>query len=237
MRKLFLAIVVSAISPLWASGLVATPQTFDFGWSPRNAKITAQFIVVNQSPDLIPLNSVEAACGCTASNFSSEKLSSQDETKVELTFNTRGYDGIPFDKPAKLKTDSEVTDISVTLKGHVMDFNAKLFPTGDGVAEFIPGDKNKKTIRIQNSSNQKMILKYVQGAADWAKVTLSSDEIKPLGDVDMTVEVQSIPKNQRVTSVTVEGIAETEVHRFTVAIRSGEEPKQQRIKAPIPKSK
>src|SRR5438552_802550 len=98
----FTVAVSQAYSP---TALVVSPSTFDFGWCPDNAKIHAEFTIRNTGTDLIPVTSVQPTCGCTTSEFTASSLASNEESKVGLTFNTRGYGGAPFHKTAKVKTD------------------------------------------------------------------------------------------------------------------------------------
>ena len=79
----------------------------------NNAMVSATFLVKNTSAEPVPLTAVQPACGCTASSFSPENLSSNEETKVGLTFNTRGYAGLEFKKSAKVKTDSATNETTV----------------------------------------------------------------------------------------------------------------------------
>src|SRR5690349_5092806 len=111
----FAVAVAQAYSP---SAIVISPTTFDFGWCPDNAKVNAEFIVRNTGTDLIPITGVQPTCGCTASEFTPGSLGSNEESKVLLTFNTRGYAGTPFHKTAKIKTDTGGAEYTVDMVGY-----------------------------------------------------------------------------------------------------------------------
>ena len=152
--RILISTVLICASGVWAEGparLEITPTTFDFGWCPDNAKINAQFSVRNISSEMIPIMSVQPTCGCTASQFSPSTLATQEETKIGLTFNTRGYANMTFNKATKVKADVMTGEFSVNLKGYVLDPNAKVVPVGDGIIRFEPESKDKKkTIKIHS---------------------------------------------------------------------------------------
>jgi hypothetical protein len=212
------------VSVFAAGTLDISPSEFDFGWAPDNAKISAEFTVKNPSLDLIPLIAVQPTCGCTATDFQPSTLKSSDETKVHLTFNTRGYTNAEFHKNAQVKTGS-AGDYTVKMTGHVTNPAALFFPVGDGVASFEKGGEKKKTIQLQNKSTEDLTLFVVQPAAEWAKTKLDADVIKAgtSGTLEISVSGGDLDKDQN-TSITIDAKGVTNVYRATVAIRSGTPP-------------
>lgn len=208
-----------------ASSLQVVPSEFDFGWAPDNSKITADFAIKNIGIDMIPVMSVQPTCGCTASNFTPADLASNQETKVSLTFNTRGYANSSFNKAAQVKTDTPEGDTSVRLKGYVLDPTATVFPSGTGIAEFLPGSKDKKTtIKIENKSAADVELAVIQPAASWAKVKLDGKSIKAGQSMNLDISIDGSVDEERATSVTFASAADPNQNRFTVAIRTGTPP-------------
>lgn len=239
-RTLLLAAAVSLSGALQAfspQALVITPTVFDFGWCPDNAKISAEFTIKNTGADLIPITSVQPTCGCTASQFTPGQLGSNEETKVGLTFNTRGYAKTGFSKNTKVKTEAGGAEYEVTLKGYVLDPTAKVFPEGDGVASFETGSKEKKkTISIQNKSDKDVTLSILQAPASWASVKLSASLVKAGASAPVEFSVSSPFSETRDTSVTFEAKSETETSRLTIAIRTGTPPPpvKRATTAPLP---
>ncbi len=219
----FFAVGVSqAYSP---SALVVSPSTFDFGWCPDNAKVHADFTIRNTGTDLIPVTSVQPTCGCTASEFTPSSLASNAESKVGLTFNTRGYAGSPFHKNAKVKTDDAQSEYTVNMIGYVLNPAAMVVPEGDGIAGFEPDTKEKKkTISIKNKSTKDVSLKVVQPASSWANVKFDVQSLKAGESAPMVVSPEGSFTEDRTTSITVEATDGTNYSRFTVAIRTGTPP-------------
>jgi len=208
----------------WAVGLVATPSTFDFGWCPAEAKVSAEFIIKNISDSPISLDSLRPSCGCTAAEFSPETLASDNETKIGLTFNTRGYEGLSFHKPATLKTGGTDTGIEVTITGFVLDPNAKIVPDGSGLARFEPGGKKKEIVAIRNKGANEVSLQVVQKPADWASIDLDSSKIPAGGTTELEIKVKGSMDETKTTSATFEATGNETPQRFTVAIQTGPKP-------------
>jgi len=222
----FLAVVIAgpvhAFSP---QNVVITPTTFDFGWCPDNAKISAEFVIKNTGADLIPITSVQPTCGCTASQFTPGSLATNEETKVGLTFNTRGYAGTGFTKTAKVKTDAGGAEYDVQLKGVVVDPQAKIVPDQDGVVEFIPGDhEKKKTINVQNKSGKDITLEIIHQPASWVTLKMATNSVRAGASLPLEIALGSSVDETKDTSVTFEAKGEAGTSRLTIAIRSGTPP-------------
>lgn len=207
------------------AALEISPAEYDFGWSPDNAKISAEFTIKNPTLDLVPLIAVQPTCGCTATDFQPSNLKSSDETKVRLTFNTRGYTNAEFHKNAQVKTGGSTGDYTVKMKGHVTDPAALFFPLGDGVAAFEKGGEKKKTIQLQNKTTEDLTLSVAQPASEWAKTKLDADVIKAGASVALEISVSGgdLDKDQN-TSITLDAKGATGAYRATVAIRTGTPP-------------
>lgn len=219
----FLFCLAQGNSASSAEGISITPSTFDFGWCPDNAKISASFIIKNTGVDLIPITSVQPTCGCTASQFTPASLASNEETKVGLTFNTRGYAGSSFNKPTKVKTDNGGAEYTVNVKGVVIDSQATFFPDHEGVAGFDTGSKEKKkTIGLQNKSVKDVSLEVIQEPAAWVNAKLSVKNLKAGASVPLEISLMESASETRDTSITIEAKDDMgTTSRLTVAIRTG----------------
>jgi len=215
-----------ALSPLWAA-LKSEPETFDYGWAPDNARIFSEFTIKNMGGDAVGLQALKPACGCTAAKFSPMSLASEADTKIGLTFNTRGYKGHSFNKSAELTTDSSGSNLLVYLKGHVTNPNALFLPKGSGIAEFGPDRKGStEKIILENKSDKDLKLNIVQPAASWAKIKMDADTIKAGQSAELIVQVNGDFDQVRETSLTIEGVGTEAPQRVTIAVRTGPPPKQ-----------
>lgn len=238
MKYRFLS-VLFLVFPLVAfaesTGLEIVPRTFDFGWAPANAKVTASFTLRNTSIRLIPITDVQPSCGCTAPDFTAGDLASQDEMTIGLTFDTRGYQGIRFFKKTYVKTGDADWEYEVFLRGHVLDPAAPLRPAGSGVVTFEPGMKDsKKTVSLVNHSSETLSLSVVQRPAEWAEIRFDPPLVQSGKSSTLTVTVLPPYDDDRHTSVTFEGADDQDAYRATVAIRTGPSPQSSPSLPPAP---
>lgn len=208
------------------------PTVFDFGWAPDNAKITAQFVVVNTGDEMVPLTAVKPTCGCTATDFEPDALASHEEKVISLTFNTRGYAGQTFNKMAKVKTDQPENALTVYLTGTVLKADSGLVPDANGIAGFEKGSKQKKEISITNKTAADVVLAVVQPPAPWAKVRISNKPVKAGEAAIVEITVDGSVEETRATSVTLAPADAPEKNRVTVAIRTGAPPPAYRAYTP-----
>ncbi|MCB4756117.1 MAG: DUF1573 domain-containing protein [Elusimicrobia bacterium] len=220
----FITILFSSKLLSRAKDLQATPDTFDFGWCPDNAKVSAEYTLKNIGPDILPLQSLQPTCGCTAGQFTPANLGTNEEKKIGLTFNTQGYKGLSFHKTAKVKTDDPTEELTVNLAGRVADPSAQVAPLGTGIADFTPGSERTQVITFQNKTDKELSLAVVQAPAEWARVVFYSEKIKPTSSMNTEVKVSGSLEEMRNTSVTIEAVGDVSPHRFTIAIRTGPPP-------------
>jgi len=225
MFKQFVVTILLVSSPLIARGsfLTCVPDKFDFGWSPADAKISAKFTLKNAGGDALAVQSLDPTCGCTAANFTPANLNTNEETEVGLTFNTRGYNGMPFSKPSAVKTDKKEENLTVVLMGHVTPVQAKFLPEGTGVASFPPGSPKKQKLVLLNKTDKELVVSMVQKPDEWAEVDLKNTNVPAGGSLDVLVHVSNDLKELRNTSVTFEANGDAAPHRLTLAIKTGPE--------------
>ncbi len=238
MKKISLAIAFLSfsLSPVLATTIEISPSTFDFGWAPDNAKISGDFTVKNTLGESVPLTSVQPSCGCTATDFTPESLGSAQEKKISITFNTRGYSGVKFNKSVQVKAGQPEEEFTVHMAGYVNDPNAKIIPDGNGIAAFAPGSSDKKTIAILNKSSETVNFSIVQPSAAWAKTKFSKMSIEPGQSVDLNINVDGSLEADRQTSLTLEVKGDTLTQRLTVAINTGTSPEPYRRIRSAPKA-
>ena len=227
------ALFTFALSPaIAAPQLEIRPGTFDFGWAPDNARITAEFTVVNAGQEMVPLTAVKPTCGCTVTDFEPDALPSHEEKKISLTFNTRGYTGQQFNKMARVKTDTDEHSYMVYLTGHVLKADNGLMPDQGGIAGFEKGSEHKKKINIANKTQSPLTLTLVQAPAAWAHVKLPNKAIQPGSTAPVEISVDGSLEDTRATSITIAPKESPDQNRVTLAIRTGTPPPAYRMYVP-----
>ncbi|MFP4082074.1 MAG: DUF1573 domain-containing protein [Candidatus Aminicenantes bacterium] len=68
-------------------------DSWDFGRIKQGEEVTHVFSFSNQGDAPLVINRVKTSCGCTAALVSSKKIEPQQKGELEVTFNSRGYEG------------------------------------------------------------------------------------------------------------------------------------------------
>ncbi|MDD5129664.1 MAG: DUF1573 domain-containing protein [Candidatus Omnitrophica bacterium] len=66
---------------------------WDFGVVKQGAVLKHDFILKNETNDILAINSIHTSCGCTASQSDKRSLMPQESTAIKVTFNSHGYSG------------------------------------------------------------------------------------------------------------------------------------------------
>ena len=76
-----------------AGRLEIAQKKWDFGFIPRGAKVTHNFLLKNVGNDTLKITNVRKSCGCTAAPLRKTVLPPGDTTMLEVTFNSGSYQG------------------------------------------------------------------------------------------------------------------------------------------------
>jgi len=69
------------------------PYAWDFGSVKEGTLLKHVFILRNESKTTLVINKLQTSCGCTASTASHNEIPQGQASKVEVSFNTKGYSG------------------------------------------------------------------------------------------------------------------------------------------------
>lgn len=96
------------------------PYTWDFGQVKQGAVLKHNFILKNDSNDILGINSIHTSCGCTVSESEKKSLMPQESTPIPVSFNSKGYTG-PVTQFVYVNTDSaDLGIIKFTIKAEVI---------------------------------------------------------------------------------------------------------------------
>ena len=76
-----------------AENNVTDPREWDFGQVKQGEILKHDFLLKNETADVLKINSVNTSCGCTVSQSEKKSLKPGESTKISVSFNTRGYSG------------------------------------------------------------------------------------------------------------------------------------------------
>ena len=69
------------------------PNTWDFGDVKAGEVLRHDFLLKNESLNILRIKEINTSCGCTVSEVKQKILQPQEETLIEVKFNSQGYKG------------------------------------------------------------------------------------------------------------------------------------------------
>jgi len=103
----------------YAEKEIINPNEWDFGRVKQGAILKHDFILKNQTDDILEINNIHTSCGCTVSNSDKKSLSPQESTAIKVTFNSEGYSG-PVQQFVYVNTDNaDLAIIKFTIKAQI----------------------------------------------------------------------------------------------------------------------
>ncbi|MCX5699398.1 MAG: DUF1573 domain-containing protein [Candidatus Omnitrophica bacterium] len=95
------------------------PNQWDFGQIKQGAVLKHDFILKNETNNILGINSIHTSCGCTVSESAKKSLLPQESTTVTVTFKSEGYLG-PVTQFVYVNTDNPNLEIiKFTIKAQV----------------------------------------------------------------------------------------------------------------------
>lgn len=102
--------------------IVVDNEVFVFPNTVEGTQVTHDYKVTNKGNEILKIESVKPACGCTAANFTKE-IPPGGEGKISIKFDTTGYGGKAPEKPVTvMSSDPEKPSIELKIKGVVESF-------------------------------------------------------------------------------------------------------------------
>ena len=92
----FMAFVVTAAA---TPQLTIPQERYDFGFVPRNAKVSHVFWLRSTGTDTVRIANVVPGCGCTRTPLEKNILAPGDSTQLEVIFDTRSFSGMVTKRP------------------------------------------------------------------------------------------------------------------------------------------
>ena len=86
-------IVPSDKAGYYAPNNITDPNEWDFGKVQQGQVLKHDFLLKNETRDVLKIISINTSCGCTASQSDKESLKPNESTAINVTFNSKGYAG------------------------------------------------------------------------------------------------------------------------------------------------
>ncbi len=186
------------------------PEKVDFGTiKEENGKVSRKVKAVNISPDTTFIISARTSCGCSAAEFSDEKLAPGDTTLVTISYDPTNRPG-KFLKTARFFTGKERIGNSIKLSGTVIPSKKNLdkaYPEKSGAlrmstrmvnaGEVARTEARPLFIGLYNDTATPLVLAATTDAPA-LEAGLAPDTIEPygIGTLSLMLKARNIPSTE-----------------------------------------
>lgn len=132
MKKYFLLITLFFISlngrfPLLLAAnaantrpqLVTTTTTYNFGTVKQGTQVEANFEIKNSGGEILKIEKIYAACGCTAAMVNADSVAPGGNTNLKIIFDTTGFSGKKAKVVRVFSNDPKQSSILFTVEGEI----------------------------------------------------------------------------------------------------------------------
>jgi hypothetical protein len=91
--------------------MAADSYQWDFGKVKEGEVLKHDFLLKNESSDILEIANIHTSCGCIAAQAEKKSLLPQGSTTITATLDTQGYAGKPIKQSVYVHTDS--ADLSI----------------------------------------------------------------------------------------------------------------------------
>lgn len=202
-----------------AGRLEVSQKKWDFGFIPRGAKVTHNFLLKNVGNDTLKITNVRKSCGCTAAPLRKSILPPGDTTLLEVTFNSGSYQGA-VSKAVYVESSDPIEpflDISflatVSVPSKLLSFDP-FFIKFDTI-RFLPA---KAAIKIANLDSNPVSFSIAEQPYGYVNLKAKKKKIDPGKEVEIQVVLDKAPPSGEFgTSFTVVSDDEKQT-RYTIPI-------------------
>jgi len=154
-----------AISGRLAAELVPEPATVDLGRQKQQVTASAVVKLTNAGKTPVEILRVSADCSCTAATPKETKLEPGQSTSLEVSFETRSYQG---EIHRRVLVQTSEGDVTVPLKAVVSEYDNWVL--GSHMVVFGPsrkGERAEASITLQYTGSEKAQVKELRPTEPW----------------------------------------------------------------------
>lgn len=196
-----LALLCAGLQPaLWAE-IKAEPASIDFGRQRQEKTVTATVKLTNTGKTPLSISQVTADCSCTAGTPQQTELAPGQSTTMEVSFQTRSYQG---EVQRRVTVDTSDGQVTVPLQAIVSAFEH--WSIGAAIAIFPPSNRGAEAtteIALDYTGAGTAEVKSIEPSVPWLKaavteqkknaikITLTKAANAPAGNHQPTIKVHT----------------------------------------------
>jgi hypothetical protein len=177
-----------------AGRLEISQKAWDFGFIPRGAKVTHNFLLKNVGNDTLRITNVRKSCGCTAAPLRKTVLSPGDTTQLEVTFSSGSYQG-PVSKAVYVESNDPIEPfIDVTFLANV-SVPAKLLSFDPFFIKFdtIRQLPVRASIKVVNIDSAAISFSIAEQPMDYVDLKARKKKLAPGKEAEIEVVLAKAP--------------------------------------------
>jgi len=177
-----------------AGRLEISQKVWDFGFIPRGAKVTHNFLLKNVGNDTLKISNVRKSCGCTAAPLRKTTLPPGDTTILEVTFSSGSYQGA-VSKAVYVESNDPIEPfIDVTFLANV-SVPSKLLSFDPFFIKFdtIRQLPVKASIKVVNMDSQAVSFSIAEQPFDYVNLKTRKKKLAPGKEAEIEVVLAKAP--------------------------------------------
>ncbi len=177
-----------------AGRLEISQKVWDFGFIPRGAKVTHNFLMKNVGNDTLRITNVRKSCGCTAAPLRKTTLPPGDTTQLEVTFSSGSYQG-PVSKAVYVESNDPIEPfIDVTFLANVsVPSKALAFDPFFIKFDTIRQLPMKAFIKVVNIDSQVISFSIAEQPLSYVNLKARKKKLTPGKEVEIEVVLAKAP--------------------------------------------
>lgn len=159
-----------------APKLSIAEKSFDFGFSPQNAKLSHVFWLKAEGTDSLKILKVVPGCGCTKAPLERNRLAVGDSTRLEIIFSTGKRRG-QVSKSPSIQTNAGGPDQRVRIVTHIVTrpdstYPIIITPYKLTLGQFTGKQQHDRSFTIENISTDEIPIRLIAHPSDLFDVDL-----------------------------------------------------------------
>ncbi|MCI0404694.1 MAG: DUF1573 domain-containing protein [candidate division Zixibacteria bacterium] len=177
-----------------AGRLEISQKTWDFGFIPRGAKVTHNFLLKNAGNDTLRITNVRKSCGCTAAPLRKTTLPPGDTTQLEVTFSSGSYQG-PVSKAVYVESNDPIEPfIDITFLANVsVPFKLLSFDPFFIKFDTIRQLPVRASIKVTNIDSQAVSFSIAEEPLDYVSLKTRRKKLAPGQEAEIEVVLAKAP--------------------------------------------
>ncbi len=211
MKRIILFICLLTIvscSQIIGPKISATTATYDFGKITQGMVVSHEFLILNNGGDTLKIKDVRAGCGCTVVKPEKTALLPGEQTKIYVTFDSKGRKGhqqkyvyvTSNDKETPELRLSFTADIEVPLTGEKSEgARIQFISSNHDFGQIEEGKVVDWTAVFTNIGKSDLIITDVKSSCGCTAAVVSGKTIKPGESGNLRIEFDSSNKSGKIS--------------------------------------